>query len=60
MSELQISSPHSTADLRTVTFAQGEAQCFIHHPTLLGTIRSHWRTLKLFGDPQAAPFVAVT
>ena len=31
-----------------------------HHPTLLGAIRSHWRTLKLFGDPQAAPFAAGT
>ena len=28
------------------------------HPTFLGAIRSHWRTLKLFGDPHAAPFAA--
>ncbi len=29
MPELQIRSPHRTADLRTVTFAQGQAQSFI-------------------------------
>lgn len=31
-----------------------------HHPTLRGAMRSHWRLLKLFGDPQAAPYVATT
>ena len=31
-----------------------------HHHTLLGAILSHWRTLKLFGDPQTAPFAAGT
>ena len=31
-----------------------------HHPTFLGAIRSHLQTLKLFGDPQAAPFAAGT
>ncbi len=29
MPELQIRSPHRTTDLRTVTFAQGQAQSFI-------------------------------
>jgi linoleoyl-CoA desaturase len=31
-----------------------------HHPTFLGAIRSHWRTLKRFGDPDALPFSAAT
>ncbi len=31
-----------------------------HHPTLWGAIRSHWRMLKIFGDPEAAPFAAHT
>ena len=29
MPEVRIKSPHKTADLRTVTFARGEAQSFI-------------------------------
>jgi len=31
-----------------------------NHRTLLGAILSHWRMLKLFGDPQTAPFAAGT
>lgn len=38
--------------------AEAHGVPYHHHPTLFGAIRSHWRTLKRFGDPEALPFPA--
>lgn len=57
----KVCSVHYPAICRIVQEAAEEYGVpYHHHPTFLGAIRSHWRTLKLFGDPQAAPFATGT